>query len=238
MFDISTYLGRYCVCYRCTSFQACSIAAGLSYPLHLYHHEACSIGTGLSHLLQLYHEEVTALNSAEAEAVGIVGLGHALSHASVRHRTLLLLIILQMCGPLVLAGAFLAARSLMCILCNLTTNEWYNRHCYVYLNHEAVGYCNRGVAHNCVQFWVQPSEDKWHEFEVGDKEMIERGTNMLSLWSPGIFLCAMDVFKAQQKAWAQRREDERIVKALVKSGQPLQPAQLASLARHTSSNES
>ncbi|KAF5828371.1 DHHC palmitoyltransferase-domain-containing protein [Dunaliella salina] len=205
--------------------------------------QVCSIATGSSYLLQLYYQEVmlaapTGDASAAEEAAGVAGLAQAFGHASVHHRTLLLLIILQV--PLVLASAFLASRSLMCILCNLTTNEWYNRHRYVYLNHEAVGYCNRfdrGVAHNCIQFWVQPSEDTWHEFEARDREMIEKGTTMLSLWSPGIFLRAMDVFKARQRAWAQRREDERIVKALEKSGQPLQPAQLASLARHTSSNK-
>uniref|UniRef100_A0A7S3QVV4 S-acyltransferase n=1 Tax=Dunaliella tertiolecta TaxID=3047 RepID=A0A7S3QVV4_DUNTE len=202
--------------------------------------QACSVATGLSYLLQLYHEEAMApiWGHPVVEEARVVELAHAIGHASVHHRTLLLLIILQV--PLVLAGAFLASRSLMCILCNLTTNEWYNRHRYVYLNHEAVGYCNRfdrGAAHNCIQFWVLPSEDTWHEFELGDREMIEKRTNMLSLWSPGIFLRAIDVFKARQKAWAQRREDERIVKALEKSGQPLQPAQRASLARHTSSNE-
>eukprot|EP00983_Pelagomonas_calceolata_P027390 860256-Pelagomonas_calceolata.AAC.10 len=27
----------------------------------------------------------------------------------------------------------------------------------------------RGAAHNCIQFWVLPSEDTWHEFELGDR---------------------------------------------------------------------
>jgi len=49
-------------------------------------------------------------------------------------------------APCLLASVFLAGRSLMCILCNLTTNEWFNRHRYVYLNHEAAGYSNRFVA--------------------------------------------------------------------------------------------
>eukprot|EP00967_Tisochrysis_lutea_P009734 scaffold11364_cov18-Tisochrysis_lutea.AAC.1 len=26
-----------------------------------------------------------------------------------------------------------------------------------------------GAAHNCIQFWVLPSEDTWHEFELGDR---------------------------------------------------------------------
>eukprot|EP00967_Tisochrysis_lutea_P001098 scaffold1403_cov22-Tisochrysis_lutea.AAC.3 len=59
--------------------------------------QACSVATGLSYLLQLYHEEAMApiWGHPVVEEARVVELAHAIGHASVHHRTLLLLIILQ-----------------------------------------------------------------------------------------------------------------------------------------------
>lgn len=56
--------------------------------------------------------------------------------------------------PLLPVGAFLALRSAMCIMANLTTNELYNRTRYLYLNHESAGYCNRCVQHRLKVAWA------------------------------------------------------------------------------------
>ena len=56
--------------------------------------------------------------------------------------------------PLLVGSSFLAARGLLCVLGNLTTNELLNRRRYGHLNHEVAGYCNRfdaGPLANCAQ---------------------------------------------------------------------------------------
>ena len=73
-------------------------------------------------------------------------------------------VLLSVQVPFVFAACFLAGRALFCILSNLTTNELYNRHRYLYLNNEAMGYSNRwGVllVHSHTQlFFSYGEEDK------------------------------------------------------------------------------
>ncbi|GFH31184.1 palmitoyltransferase, partial [Haematococcus lacustris] len=99
-------------------------------------------------------------------------------------------------APLALAGLFLACRTLFNAAANLTTNELINRGKYLYLNHEAVGYTNRfdrGVLHNCFQFWCHPHQDWWRLYDEGDRAMVRSSRTVLSIWSPGLLLRAIDL---------------------------------------------
>lgn len=62
-----------------------------------------------------------------------------------------------------MSGALLA-RAMALAAANLTVNEWLNRHRYLYLQHEAAGFCNRfdrGAAANCLDFWAGPTVTNW-----------------------------------------------------------------------------
>jgi hypothetical protein len=69
-------------------------------------------------------------------------------------------------------GAYMALRAIFCIASNLTTSELIKRRELSHFNHESAGYCNRfdrGAGHNCLQFWFEPDQDWWAEYEAGDR---------------------------------------------------------------------
>ncbi|KAL6763003.1 hypothetical protein V8C86DRAFT_3086322 [Haematococcus lacustris] len=120
-------------------------------------------------------------------------------------------------APLALAGLFLACRTLFNATANLTTNELINRGKYLYLNHEAVGYTNRfdrGVLHNCFQFWCHPHQDWWRLYDEGDRAMVRSSRTVLSIWSPGLLLRAIDLMK--RAAVKRQLEANRLARALAR----------------------
>lgn len=66
--------------------------------------------------------------------------------------------------------------------------------------------------------------------------MVRAHRTMLSVWSPGIVLRAMDVFMQLRKANAKRTEDQRLAAALERQsgGAPLSNEQQHALLHRTS----
>mmetsp|Transcript_23010 Transcript_23010/g.50507 ORF Transcript_23010/g.50507 Transcript_23010/m.50507 type:complete len:815 (+) Transcript_23010:66-2510(+) len=147
------------------------------------------------------------------------GLLYVLPYAASTHRGLLLAAVLQM---LICIGVtYLFVRGLFCIASNLTTSELLTRQRYPYLNHETAGYSNRfdrGVLHNCWQFWLEPVQDWWAEFEKGDKEMLSQGKTLMTVVSPGVLLRMFDVYTRRRVDSIKRWEDMRMQQALKNLG--------------------
>eukprot|EP00775_Hariotina_reticulata_P008923 gene8923-9100_t len=125
---------------------------------------------------------------------------------------LLLLLLLQV--PALFISIPLLVRALALAAANLTVNEWVNRQRYLYLQHENAGFCNRfdkGLAHNCWEFWSGPRMvDWWVAWQQAEEELRAAHRTVLAPGSLTVFVRLWDRrWAAYQQRLAAAREQRR-----------------------------